>query len=841
MSISIPSAAELGAFGIEPTWSRTLDVPSHDGATHRWHVLDRPGTDDKALTILCLHGNPTWSYLWSRVLNETNQEHRIIAPDHLSMGWSDKVGVRRYRERVADIYDLLAAMNVTGPLLIVAQDWGGAIAMGVAVGRPELVAGLVLSNTGIAVPKGRRAPRLISLSARDGFHQLITRNTPLFVRGTALLSGRGLTRLQRKALSAPYRNRTSRDGVAGFVSDVPFTDTHPSAHDLALVAEKLPHLTIPVRLIWGSRDPVFNDDFAEDLRARFPDASLHRIADAGHLAVLETSIATFIEATVAEIGNTKHMATSTSFESETAISGSLWSRIGIAENPRSLAISDAAANESVSDAEFALRVASFATALHSQGIVKGDRVAVLVPPSINLIAVVYACWRIGAVTVIADRGLGLRGLGRAVRSARVQHVVGPKKALVAARSLRWAPHAAYIDVEELDPSKVQTLNEVTLASPAPSDAAAVLFTSGATGPAKGVCYTHQQLCAQRDALEVLYGITRDDRFVAAFAPFALFGPALGICTGLADMDVSSPSTLTASALDDACKRIDATMVFASPAALANVVSTARDAVGGLRSLASVRLVMSAGAPVPSGTLHAMAELCPHAEFHTPYGMTEVLPVADISLQARDELGVGKGVCVGKPVTGCEAMVIPVNAHRGLLPLACGDTGEIVVTSPWLSSGYDKLWLTQTAARPIIHSDGVPRTWHRTGDVGHCDADGNLWVEGRVSHVIHTANGSVTPVPLEIAVEAVPTVQRAAAVAVGEPGTQFIVIVVETQERNDGPAPAQLAVLIRQAVAPVSVAAVWTTKKLPVDIRHNAKIDRTALGISMLRVLSGSRR
>ena len=86
MNTSVPSAAELGAFGIEPTWSRTVDVPSHDGATHRWHVLDRPGTHEKALTILCLHGNPTWSYLWSRVLNETNQEHRIIAPDHLSMG-----------------------------------------------------------------------------------------------------------------------------------------------------------------------------------------------------------------------------------------------------------------------------------------------------------------------------------------------------------------------------------------------------------------------------------------------------------------------------------------------------------------------------------------------------------------------------------------------------------------------------------------------------------------------------------------------------------------------------------------------------------------------------------
>ncbi len=841
MKTRVLSAAELGAFGLEPAWSRTFDVPSHDGSTHRWHVLDRPGTNEQALTILCLHGNPTWSYLWSRVLCETNKEHRIIAPDHLSMGFSENVGARSYRHRVADIYDLLSAMKVQGPVVIVAQDWGGAIAMGVAVGRPELVAALVLSNTGIAVPKGRRAPRLISISARDGLHQLITRNTPLFVRGTALLPGRGLTRVQRSALSAPYRNRTSREGVAGFVSDVPFTDAHPSASALAQVAEKLPELNIPVRLIWGSRDPVFNDDFAEDLRARFHDVSLHRIADAGHLAVLETSIASFIEQAVADVTNVGNDISNTESANEIPPSESLWSRIGVAGNPHSLAVSDAAANESMSDSEFASRVATFAQALHSQGVAKGDRVAVLVPPSINLIAVVYACWRIGAITVIADGGLGLRGLGRAVRSARVQHVVGPKKVLVVARTLHWAPRANFIDVEQLGAQPIRSLAELTMASPAPGDDAAVLFTSGATGPAKGVCYTHQQLCAQRDALEVLYGITFDDRFVAAFAPFALFGPALGICTGLADMDVASPSTLTATALNDACKRIDATMVFASPAALANVVRTARDAAGGLDFLAKVRLVMSAGAPVPSSTLHAMGELCPHAEFHTPYGMTEILPVADISLKQRDALGVGSGVCVGKPVAGCDATIIPVDSHKGLSSLATGDTGEIVVTAPWLSSGYDKLWLTQKAARPVLHVDGQRRTWHRTGDVGHCDADGNLWVEGRVSHVIHTASGPVTPVPLEIAVETVPGVQRAAAVAVGSPGAQHVVIVVETDAHEDGPATSRLAQQVRDAVAPMLVAAVWSTKKLPVDIRHNAKIDRTALGASMQRVLSGSRR
>ena len=263
MTSAVPTAAALEAYGLDPTWSRYVEVPSHDGATHRWHLLDRPGSGPT--TVLCLHGNPTWSYLWSRLLRELDPAIRVIAPDHLGMGWSDRPGSRPYRDRVTDVHDLLVALDVTGPVWIVAQDWGGAIAMGVAVHHPEIVAGLVLSNTGIAVPAGRSAPWLIRLAARHGVHRLATRTTPTFVWGTPWLPGAFIGRRQRRALAAPYHGRARRDSIAGFVADVPFDDRHPSAPDIAAVAAALPDLAIPVRLVWGSKDPVFNDDFAEDL------------------------------------------------------------------------------------------------------------------------------------------------------------------------------------------------------------------------------------------------------------------------------------------------------------------------------------------------------------------------------------------------------------------------------------------------------------------------------------------------------------------------------------------------------------------------------------------------
>ncbi len=471
---------------------------------------------------------------------------------------------------------------------------------------------------------------------------------------------------------------------------MPFDAGHPSAADLAAVADRLPQLDVPVRLVWGSRDPVFDDDFAEDLRARFADVALHRVADSGHLTVLETSIAPFVESAIA---GDPPGAPGPVVDAPAADGQPLWALIDRPERP-AIAVSDAAAATTVDAAGFEARVATFASGLHRAGVRGGQRIAVLVPPGVDLIAVVYACWRIGAVTVVADRGLGLRGLGAAVRSARVRHVVGPRRAVVAARALRWAPHATAITIGSLGAAPtVPRLDQLDMPSPAPEDPAAVVFTSGATGPAKGVRYSHRQLHAQRDALRALYGITAADRFVAAFAPFAVFGPALGIATGLADNDVTSPGTLTAAALDDACRRVEATMVFASPAALANVVRTAS---GPLPSLAKVRLVMSAGAPVPIHTLREMARLCPHAALHTPYGMTEILPVADISLAQRTAVGGGRGVCVGRPVPGCDVIIAATDPRLPLAALGTGETGEVVVSAPWMSAAT-------TAC-------GTPSTW-----------------------------------------------------------------------------------------------------------------------------------
>jgi acyl-coenzyme A synthetase/AMP-(fatty) acid ligase len=333
-----------------------------------------------------------------------------------------------------------------------------------------------------------------------------------------------------------------------------------------------------------------------------------------------------------------------------------------------------------------------------------------------------------------------------------------------------------------------------------------------------------------------FGLTGDAAIVAAFAPFALFGPALGAASAIPDMRVTAPRTLTAAALAEATAAVGASAVFASPAALRNVVATGPALDDRQRTaLEGVTLLLSAGAPVPAALLLQARELMPKAEPHTPYGMTEVLPVTDVTLDEILDAGPGDGVCVGRPLPGVRIAVAPLDAAG--VPAeepaeTPGVTGEIMVAAPHTKDRYDALWLTER------HSARNPG-WHRTGDVGRIAEDGRLWVQGRLAHILVTPAGVLTPVGVEQRVESVPQVGRAAVVGVGPAGRAQVVVVVETLPPvpRPGLAEPELTEAVR-AATDTPVAAVLAVPALPTDIRHNSKIDRTRLAGWAARVLAG---
>jgi acyl-CoA synthetase (AMP-forming)/AMP-acid ligase II len=261
--------------------------------------------------------------------------------------------------------------------------------------------------------------------------------------------------------------------------------------------------------------------------------------------------------------------------------------------------------------------------------------------------------------------------------------------------------------------------------------------------------------------------------------------------------------------------------------------------------------MSAGAPVPASLLRSLRAVLPAADAHTPYGMTEVLPVTDISLAGIEAAGGGEGVCVGRPLPGVGVRVSPlslVGHSDGELTDRPGVPGEVCVQAAHVKDRYDALWaLELTTSRDP--------GWHRTGDVGHLDADGRLWIEGRLQHVITTAAGPVTPVGIEQRLEGLPGVSAAAAVGVGPAGAQVVVVVVVPPSRDEAglrvrsrlrrfAGRLQLADLgmadAVRAAAGVDVAAVLLAPRLPVDVRHQSKVDRGEVARRAARVLAGAR-
>lgn len=879
-----------GMPGVDPRLSRTLEVRDHAGELRRWHLLDSgPWLAERGITprgtLLAVHGNPTFSFLFRSLVRE-DIPWRLIAVDQLEMGWSERTGTtRRYQDRITDLSLLTDALSLRGPVVTVGHDWGGLISAGWALDNRHDLAGMILTNTGLHQELGESLPSALQLATAPGFRSASTSLTDTFLRTTLSLCRPALSQEVRDAYLAPYRTRARRKGIDQFVADIPAGADHPSRPTLERVAEGIRELTVPTLFAWGPKDITFSDRYLRDLIERVPHADVHRFEKASHLVWEDADVAGLVaEWLAARFGpdaEQEQVPRDGAAAARRPVSsyaesvperhlGEPIARLAAdpahAHRPAVVEMADAdGQRREISWSLLDRRVDDIAAGLLGHGIRPGDRVSILITPGADLTAVLYACLRIGAVAVIADAGLGVPGLTRAVIGSHPDWVIGIPKALVGARAMGWPGRR--ISVEQLPTvDRVALGVETSIAQlatsgsmmrelgapldapwPAPDADAAILFTSGSTGPAKGAVYTHRQMSAMFTAVGDTLQLDPERGLVAGFAPFALLGPALGAPSVVPDMDITRPGELTAPALAAAIDALGEPAVFTAPAALRNILDTASQLDEyGRAAIASAASFFSAGAPIPAHLLRELRSLMPHAKALTPYGMTECLAVAAIDLEEIDAAGEGSGVCVGRPVPRVELAVAPMDGEgrtTGEISQDHGVTGEVLVRAPHVRDRYLMLWGTTERSMRFTG-------WHATGDVGHLDAEGRLWIEGRAEHVLATADGLFTPVQVEDATETVPTVRRAGAAVVGPRGTQQVVVILETEDgyrpgRAGRPraASTSLQEAVRRAVRERSgaeVVAVFTTSCLPTDIRHNSKIDRAALSRWAGQTLRGER-
>ena len=795
--------------GIDPSWVRSYNVERH-GRVETFSVLESSPATPRG-TVVCVHGNPTWSYLWRNLVKELGHEWRVIAIDQLGMGYSSRpAGARTLATRIDDLDALLTAAGVHDKVTLIAHDWGGPVSLGWATKHAERVERLVLFNTGTQIPT-TGVPGLIRVSNTPVLRNAICANTKAFVVGAVWPTG-GIPRDVRAAYYAPYNTASRRRAIADFVADIPTSDNHVTASELHQLAERAHNLKVPTLLMWGTRDFVFHTGVLADMQKTFPHAQTVTL-DIGHLSPEHPEASRLVHDWLNNAGDTSVGGTAVGHPDLNAAV-----RRRASETPAAVSVFDAKEEIKTSWSDLLTLIQHCRGNLLEHGAKNGDRIAILAPFTARTIAFIYACWAEGIVPVVADPGLGIANMRRALRESRPQFVLTIRATRVATRGLHIAHRAQRLDLEEMTSSRgVARTEDLFIADAAE---AAVLYTSGATGPAKGVVYTHGQLRALAAVIQKQFAITDADGIAAAYIPFALYGPAWGVAVALPKINVVAPSKLSSQNLRAALDGVNGSILFAAPAPLRNVIKDGA-------TFNSIRCVMSAGAPVSDVLLRDVAHAFPQADLFSPYGMTEMLIVSD---GVRGTETSHRGVAVGSPLPGAAVMILPMGftSNQTVTPLDSGVTGEVFVTGPWLSAGYDQHWARNRNAR--VSFNGTE--WHRTGDVGH--VNNGLFIEGRIAHVINTGDSVLTPVPIEQAIEEL--LPGVSAAAVGVPVNKYeALVIVLCDGETTGAADVAIERKVREVVP--GVVAVLFKKKLPVDRRHNSKIDRTALGEWAAELLS----
>ena len=517
------------------------------------------------------------------------------------------------------------------------------------------------------------------------------------------------------------------------------------------------------------------------------------------------------------------------------------------QKPESVALIEMRSGRKRTFKELEQESSRLASGLIQFGMKSGERVLLMVPYGIDFVTLTFAMFKAGLIPVLIDPGLGKKNVLKCIKQVQPHGMI----AIPLAHAIKKIFPATFKSIQHnvtvgtrwfwggaslnklLDSGKT----DFKMASMEKEHPAAILFTSGSTGPAKGVLFSHGIFNHQVKILQEQFDIQPDETDLPTFPLFGLFSSGLGMTSIIPDMDSTKPAHVDPKNIIVPIQNFKISSSFGSPALWDTVSQYCLDQN---IQLPTLKRIIMAGGPV-SGDLLARFEtiIDKSCKIYTPYGATEVLPVSLIDRrEILDETwslsNQGKGTCVGHPIPGVEIKIIeisdqPILKWQDVTESGTNIVGEIAVKAEWATRTYfNRQDLTQLAKIEDGNS-----FWHRMGDLGRLDEKNRLWFYGRKNQRVVTEFETLYTIPCEAIFNQHPDVKRSALVGTGYKTKP--VIIIEPVERIKSQAARQkftAELLERGAKSSLtqSITKVLFHEEFPVDVRHNAKIFREKLSL-----------
>ncbi len=502
--------------------------------------------------------------------------------------------------------------------------------------------------------------------------------------------------------------------------------------------------------------------------------------------------------------------------------------------------------------ELSREVEEVAVGLREIGISERTRTVFMAPPSYQASVAALALTRVGATTVWIDPGVGYGNVAERLRRLDIEAFIGLPLAHLGRIVFGWGPRllakAVVVDGPALPGThSLSSLRRTAPVSPAapkvgPDDPAAIMYTTGSTGPAKPTLYRHKNLCHIHRIAQHTWRFGDDVAIdMPIFPAFSSVGLSAGGTIVIPPINYvrQGPEDVDPRALLEVIRDCKVQTLFASPVILENLARLGEEGA----TAPSLRTVIGGGAPLYAhviGPLRAM--MGEGAEVHADYGATEALPATEMPghealAETFAATARGDGLCVGRPFDGVTVKVVEI--VDGTIPtlafareLRTRQIGELVVRGPHISPEYADD-VESTKKNKIQDGDGV---WHRLGDAGYLDEHGRVWCCGRVGHRLVLPSGPMFPLMCEPIFDAHPKVRRSGLVGVPQRGTPTTIVPVICVELIGGETRGAAVEAVRSELLEMAAAHAVTRPirdvlfhtRLPVDPRHNSKIERPAL-------------